>query len=49
MKSYDEETKAILTNYNEKKATSKMQNFLYFTWLAFLLITLALLIALSIY
>ena len=35
------------TNFNEKKGTCKMQNF--YTLLAFLLITIALLIAVSIY
>ena len=35
------------TNFNKKKATSKTQNF--YTLLAFLLITIALLIAVSIY
>ena len=46
VESYDEETKTIQTNFNEKKATFKMQTF-YFL-LAFLLINLALLIAVSI-
>ena len=46
VESYDEETKTIQTNFNEKKATFKMQTF-YFL-LAFLLITIALLIAVSI-
>ena len=27
IESYDEETKTIPTNFNEKKATCKMQNF----------------------
>ena len=40
-KSYDK------TNFNEKKTTCKVQNF--YILLAFLLITIALLIALSIY
>ena len=40
IESYDEETKAIPTNFNEKKATCKMQKFY---------ILLALLIAVSIY
>ena len=44
--SYDEETKAIPTNFNEKKATCKTQN-LYMS-LAILLITISLLIAVSI-
>ena len=46
VESYDEETKTIQTNFNEKIATFKMQTF-YFL-LAFLLINLALLIAVSI-
>ena len=44
---YDEETKAIPTNFNEKKATCKPQNF--YILLAFLVITTVLLIAVSIY
>ena len=47
IESYDEETKAILTNFNEKKATRKTQNF--YILLAILSITIALLIAVSIY
>ena len=47
IESYDEETKTILTNFNEKKATRKMQNF--YILLVFLLITLTLLIAVSTY
>ena len=47
IESYDEETKTIPTNFNEKKATCKMQNFDIL--LALLLITIALLIAVSIY
>ena len=43
--SYDEETKTIPTNFNEKKATCKMQN-LYIILLVFLLFAL---IAVSIY
>ena len=39
--SYDEETKSILTNFNERKATCKAQNF--YILRAFLLITIALL------
>ena len=39
--SFDEETKSILTNFNERKATCKAQNF--YILLAFLLITIALL------
>ena len=46
-KSNDEETKTVAKNLNEEKATSKMQNF--YILLAFLLITVALLIAVSIY
>ena len=45
--SYDKETKTIPTNFNEKKAISKMQNISIL--LAFLLITTALLIPVSIY
>ena len=45
--SFDEEIKTILTNFNEKKVTCKTQNFCIL--LAFLLITIALLIAVSIY
>ena len=44
IESYDEETKSILTNFNERK--TKIQNF--HTLLVFLLITIALLIAVSI-
>ena len=51
IESYDEETKTIPTNFNEKKATCETQNF--YILLAFinilLLITIALLIAFSIY
>ena len=47
IESHDEETKSILTNFNERKATSKTQNL--YILLAFLLITIALLIAVSIY
>ena len=43
----DDETKTIPTNFNKKKVTSKPQNF--YISLAFLLITIALLIADSIY
>ena len=42
----DGETKTILTNCNQKNITCKMQNF--YILLAFLLITIALLIAVSI-
>ena len=45
-KSYEEEIKTIWTNINENKITSKMQNF--YILIAFLLITIALLIAVSI-
>ena len=44
---YDEETKTIPTNFNKKNATCKTNNFYIF--LTFLLITIALLRALSIY
>ena len=47
IESYDEEIKTILTNLNEKKATSETQKF--YILLAFLLITIALLTAVSIY
>ena len=47
IESYDEEIKTILTNLNEKKATFKKQNF--YILVAFLLIAIALLIAVSIY
>ena len=43
----NQETKIIPTNFNEKKATCKTQNFCIL--IAFLLITIALLIAVSIY
>ena len=46
VKSYDK-TKTIPTNFNEKKATCKIQNF--YILLVFLLITIALLIAVNIY
>ena len=45
--SIDQEIKTIPTNFNEKKATCKTKNF--YILLAFLLITKALLIAVSIY
>ena len=45
--SYDEEIKTIPTNFNEKKVICKMQNF--YILLAFFKITIALLIAVSIY
>ena len=44
---FDQETKTILTNFNENKATCKTQNF--YALLAFLLIAVALLIAVSNY
>ena len=47
IESYEEETKTISTNFNEKKATFKTQNF--YILLLFLLITIALLKAVSIY
>ena len=45
--SSDEETKPVPTYFNEKKVICKTQNF--YVLLAFLLITIALLIAVSIY
>ena len=47
IESYEKETKTISTNLNEKKATCKTQNF-YILLLLFL-ITIALMIAVSIY
>ena len=47
VESYHEETKTISANFNEKKATCKMQNF--YILLAFLLITVALLITVCSY
>ena len=47
MKSFDEELKTIPTNFNEKNVTCKAQSFSIL--LAFLLITIALLLALSIH
>ena len=44
---YDEKTKTIPINFNEKKAICKTQNF--YILLAFLLIIIELLIAVSIY
>ena len=44
IESYDEETKNIPTNFNEKKATCKTKNLYIF---AFLLISITLLIAAS--
>ena len=46
-KSNDEETKTLPTTFNEKNITYKTQNF--YILLTFLLITIALLIAVSIY
>ena len=46
MKSYDE-TKTIPTNFTEKKTTCKTQNF--YILLEFLLISISLLVAVSIY
>ena len=42
----DDETKTVPTNFNEKKVTCKTQNF--YILVAFLLITISLLIAVSI-
>ena len=47
IQSYDKETKTIPANFNEKKATCKMQNLCILH--TFLLITIALLIAVNIY
>ena len=47
IESNDEETKTIPTSFDEKKATCKTQNF--YVLLAFLLITISVLIAVSIY
>ena len=47
IESYDDKTKTIPTNLNLKKATYKTQNF--YILFAFLSITVALLIAVSIY
>ena len=46
-KSNDEETKTVPTNFNEKNITCKAQNF--YILLAFSIITIAILIAVSIY
>ena len=46
IKSYQEEIKTIPTNFNEKKVTFKRQNF--YILIAFLLITIALLITVSV-
>ena len=47
IKSYDEETKIISTNFDEKKVTFKTQSF--YVSIAFLLIIMALLIAVRIW
>ena len=47
IKSYDEEIKTIPTNFNKKKVTCKTR--IFYILLAFLLITIALSIAASIY
>ena len=47
IETYNEEIKTIPTNFNEKTATCKTKNF--YILLAFLLITIALMIAISIY
>ena len=47
IKSYDEEIKTVPTNFNENNITSKTQKF--YILLAFLLINVALLIAVSTY
>ena len=47
IKSYDEETKIISTNFNEKKVTFKTQSF--YVSIAFLLIIMAILIAVRIW
>ena len=47
IESYDEETNTIPTSFSEKKATCKTQN--YYILLAFLLSTIVLMIAVSIY
>ena len=47
IESYNEDTKAVSTNFNEKETICKMQNF--YILLVFLLITIALMIAVSIY
>ena len=46
-KSYDKKTKSITTNFDEKNVICKIKNF--YILLSFLLITIALLIAVSIY
>ena len=47
IESFDEETKTVPTNVNEKTITCRAQNF--YILFAFLLITIALLIAVSIH
>ena len=47
IESYDEETKVVSTNINEKNVTCKTKDF--YISLAFLLITIELLIAVSFY
>ena len=47
IETYDKETKTVPTNFNEKNITCRTENF--YILLAFLLITIALLIAVSIY
>ena len=47
IESYDGETKTISRNFNEKKETCKTQNF--YILLAFILITVKILIAVNIY
>ena len=47
IETYIEKTKIISTNFNKKRATCKTQNFCIL--ITFLLITIALLIAVSIY
>ena len=47
IETFDKETKTVPTNFNEKSITCKTQNF--YILLAFLSITIALLIAVSIY
>ena len=47
IESYEKQTKTIPTTFNEKKAICKTQNF--YMLLSFLLITIALVIAFSIY
>ena len=47
IESYNKETKTISKKFNEKKATFKTQ--IFYIFIVFLLITIALLIAVSIY